>query len=255
MQVFSKIFLYELLHDLKKYCTNSFLFPYIILTTQDQKIMIKKILIPGRPEFTKNYEAAVASFGAIPVVSLSETSIEDYELLILPGGGDIHPSFFNQTNTASRNLDYELDRAQFKLLDMFINADKPVLGICKGMQLINVYFGGNILQDMDADQLAIHSYQDADSYHLIFFNSLSPAPSRFGFPFSPGKMQVNSAHHQCIDHLGQGLTTLQYSLDYVPETIAHMHLPVLGLQWHPERLFFEGKNSLHPFLHHFLKDS
>lgn len=217
--------------------------------------MTKKILIPGRPELTKNYETAVASYGAAPVVSFSETSIEDYELLILPGGGDIHPSFFNQANTASRNLDYELDCAQFKLLDMFINAGKPVLGICKGMQLINIYFGGNILQDMDADRLAIHSYQDADSYHLIFFNTLSPAKAKFGFSFFPRKMQVNSAHHQCIDHLGQELTTLQYSLDYVPETIAHMHLPVLGLQWHPERLFVNGKNSLHPFLHYFLKDS
>ncbi|MBD5545198.1 MAG: C26 family cysteine hydrolase domain-containing family [Lachnospiraceae bacterium] len=215
--------------------------------------MDKKVLIPGRPEFTKNYEAAVASYGASPIVSFSDVSAKDYELLLLPGGGDIHPSFFNQTNTASRNLDYELDQAQFKLLDRFVKAEKPVLGICKGMQLINVYFGGNILQNMNADQLAIHSYQEEDSYHLIFLNTLSSIPLKIGFPFFPGKMLVNSAHHQCIDHLGQGLTTLQYSLDYVPETIAHINLPVLGFQWHPERLDYNGKNSLHPFLHHFLK--
>lgn len=217
--------------------------------------MIKKILIPGRPKFTKNYEAAVASYGAIPIVSLSETSIEDYELLILPGGGDIHPSFFNQTNTASQNLDYELDTVQFRFLDLFVKARKPVLGICKGMQLINVYFGGNIVQNMTADQLAVHSYGDEDSYHLIFFNTLSPLPFKNGLCLFPGKIQVNSAHHQCIDHLGQGLTTLQYSLDYVPETIAHIYLPILGFQWHPERLFHNGKDSLSPFLHYFLKDS
>lgn len=217
--------------------------------------MTKKILIPGRPELTKNYEAAVISYGALPVVSLSEPSIEEFELLILPGGGDIHPSFFNQTNTASQNLDYELDKAQFRFLELFLKAGKPVIGICKGMQLINVYFGGNILQNMTADQLAVHAYQEEDSYHLIFFNTLSPMPLGDGRQLFPGKTQVNSAHHQCINHLGQGLTTLQYSLDYVPETIAHISLPVLGFQWHPERLFRNGKDSLGPFLHYFLRGS
>ena len=136
-----------------------------------------------------------------------------------------------------------------------LKAGKPVLGICKGMQLINVYFGGNIVQNMTADQLAVHSYGEEDSYHLIFFNRLSPMPLKNGSGLFPEKIQVNSAHHQCIDHLGQGLTTIQYSLDYVPETIAHISLPVLGFQWHPERLFRNGKDSLGPFLHYFLKGS
>lgn len=217
--------------------------------------MKKKILIPGRPELTKNYESAVISYGALPVVSLSEPSVENYHLLILPGGGDIHPSFFNQTNTASRNLDYELDKAQFKFLELFLKAGKPVIGICKGMQLINVYFGGNIVQNMPDDQLAIHAYQGEDSCHLIFFNTLSARTLKINPRLFPGKIQVNSAHHQCIGHLGQGLTTIQYSLDYVPETIAHINLPVIGFQWHPERLYHNGKDSLGPFLHYFLKDS
>lgn len=215
--------------------------------------MKKKVLIPGRPDFTKNYEAAVTSFGALPVVSISESSAAAYDLLLLPGGGDIAPSFFNQPDIASKDLDYELDKAQFRLLDLFIKSGKSVLGICKGMQLINIYFGGNILQNMDKNHLSVHSYENGDSYHLIFFNKLSSLPEGLNPRLFPEKMQVNSAHHQCIDHLGEGLTILQYSLDYVPETIAHLTLPILGFQWHPERLCSNGKNYLHPFLHHFLK--
>ena len=214
--------------------------------------MKKNILIPGRKEFTKNYEAAVSSFGASPVVSISESSIAAYDLLLLPGGGDIDPAFFNQKNSGSTNIDYELDKAQFRLLDLFVSAKKPIMGISKGMQMINIYFGGNIIQNMNSDKLLTHSYQNEVSYHPVFLNTNALLLAKLPPSLFQRKMQVNSAHHQCIGHLGKDLTILQYCPDFVPEAIAHMYLPILGIQWHPERLLYTEGNALHPFLKWFL---
>lgn len=215
--------------------------------------MSARILIPGRKPQTKNYEAAVAAFGAAPIISTTEISIKQFDLLLLPGGGDIHPSFFNQKNTGSQNIDYELDKIQFQLLDLFIKEGKPVLGICKGMQLINIYFGGNILQTMIPDSLAVHSYKETDSYHPVFLNPYTAFPAWLTPSLFSDKQKINSAHHQCIDHLGDGLTILQYAPDFVPEAVAHLRFPILGLQWHPERLPVSGENALHPFLNCLLK--
>ena len=84
------------------------------------------------------------------------------DALILPGGGDITPAFFGE-NKGSRTVDTELDILQFQALDTAIAARIPVIGICKGMQVINVAFGGTILQDMSGDSL--HSIPSGDAFH------------------------------------------------------------------------------------------
>ena len=96
-----------------------------------------------------------------------------------------------------------------------------MIGICKGMQVINVAFGGTILQDMSGDSL--HSIPSGDAFHT----SIMTEDSRL-FKYFPVKMHVNSAHHQRIDRLGQHLKIIQRCPDD--------ELPILGLQWHPERL-------------------
>lgn len=105
-----------------------------------------------------------------------------------------------------------------------------MIGICKGMQVINVAFGGTILQDMSGDFL--HSIPSGDAFHT----SIMTEDSRL-FKYFPVKMHVNSAHHQRIDRLGQHLKIIQRCPDDgCPEALEHDELPILGLQWHPERL-------------------
>ena len=117
---------------------------------------------------------------------------------------------------------------------MCIQQHKPVLGICKGMQLINVAFGGTILQDMPCHSLHLRAGQDV--YHPVRTEPESILSSLYG-PEPLQSVCVNSAHHQCLMRLGSNLKVIQRcSLDDCPEAIIHTALPILGLQWHPERL-------------------
>ena len=110
-----------------------------------------KLVILGRKNQTGNYETFFRKLPARTVTTL------------VPGGGDITPAFFGEKNKGSRTVDTELDILQFQALDIAIAAGIPVIGICKGMQVINVAFGGTILQDMPVDQL--HSMPSGDAFH------------------------------------------------------------------------------------------
>ena len=147
------------------------------------------------------------------------------DALLLPGGGDLAPWRYGQENTASRGLEPERDAAELALLDRFTAAGKPVLGICRGLQTINVFFGGTLLQDIPG-----HSAEcGRDRMH--------PVRSAGLFARLLGERgSVNSAHHQAAGRLGSGLEAAQWSPEGVTEALVHRRLPVWAVQWHPERL-------------------
>lgn len=152
---------------------------------------------------------------------------------MLPGGGDISPFFYHMENAGARNIDSLLDSVQFSLFQAFMSAGKPVLGICKGLQLINVAFGGTLIQELGPESLAIHAWEDADKIHITkAAHGTFPAQLYGSFP------RVNSAHHQAVGVFGEGLRAAQYGPDFVVEALYHERLPVLGVQWHPERMCF-----------------
>lgn len=197
---------------------------------------MKKILIAGYPEFTKNYEAAIDALGACPVTSLHVPDPTGYDGLILPGGGDIDPKLFGQLNHGSRVIDPELDRLQLAILKSFIINRKPVLGICKGMQLINIYFGGDIIQHLSTYQ--VHQYDGKDQIHETTACKGSLLYRLYGKAFC-----VNSAHHQGVDMNGRGICYTQFASDGVVEGLCHAYLPIVGVQWHPERMCFDHKRE------------
>ena len=197
---------------------------------------MKKILIAGYPELTKNYENAIASSGALPVTSLQLPDITEYDGLILPGGGDVDPKLFGQLNHGSRVIDPELDRLQLAILKSFVLFKKPVLGICKGMQLINIYFGGDIIQHLPTCET--HQYNGQDQIHGATAYTDSLLYHLYGKTFV-----INSAHHQGVDMKGQGIHYQQFSPDGVVEGLCHDYLPIHGVQWHPERMCFQHKRK------------
>lgn len=200
------------------------------------RIIMKKILIAGHPEQTKNYEAALTALSADCVTTLNVPTTAPYDGLILPGGGDIDPKLFGQLNHGSRVIDPILDRLQLAVLKAFVLDRKPVLGICKGMQLINIYFGGDIHQNLPSYKM--HQYDGQDQIHKT-----SALPGSFLHRLYGQDFTVNSAHHQGVDSPGRGITYVQYCLDGVVEGLTHDYLPIWGVQWHPERMCFAHKKS------------
>jgi len=193
---------------------------------------LKRILIAGYPELTTNYENTLCKLGASYTTSLHVPEVSCYDGLLLPGGGDIDPKLFGQLNCGSRNLDPILDRLQLAILHAFVLCKKPVIGICKGMQLINIYFGGNIHQHLSA--YGTHQYNGQDQIHETTACKGSLLSALYGDHFV-----VNSAHHQGVHSPGRNISYIQHCPDGVVEGLTHNYLPILGVQWHPERMCFE----------------
>lgn len=190
-----------------------------------------KIAVIGRKKDTSNYEAFFSKMPAQAVTTLFLGDLAACDGVVLPGGGDITPGFFGERSSGSRNIDTELDILQFQALDFCILHQIPVIGICKGMQVINVAFGGTILQDLPTADM--HRYNGADQYH-----DTQIAPDSFLAGLYGDKMTVNSAHHQGLKLVGRELVPIQWCpQDGCIEAIVHESLPIFGLQWHPERLF------------------
>ncbi|MBO5282961.1 MAG: gamma-glutamyl-gamma-aminobutyrate hydrolase family protein [Lachnospiraceae bacterium] len=189
-----------------------------------------KIGIVGRKKDTGNYERFLDRHHTAHLTSLSISDLSTCQRLLFPGGGDITPAFFGQRDHGSRSIDTELDILQLQALEYGIQNRLPILGICKGMQIINVGFGGSIIQDLPTAH--IHRYQGEDQYHLAVNHPGSCLQCLYG-----DTMLVNSAHHQGLDKLGKGLRVISHCpSDQCVEAIRHDTLPIIGVQWHPERL-------------------
>lgn len=189
-----------------------------------------KIAILGRKKDTVNYEKFIRLLPAEPVTTLNPMLVSECSALILPGGGDISPAFFGERNNGSKNIDTELDILQFQAFNYAMDQRLPTLGICKGMQVINVALGGTITQDLPT--ACIHQYAGKDQYHNTTIMEGSCLYQLYG-----AEALVNSAHHQGVKRIGKGLCPIQWcSVDHCVEAITHETFPILGLQWHPERI-------------------
>ena len=186
-----------------------------------------RVCIPGSAGIYQNYGAAVLRAGGIPCFG---ANLESCDCLLLPGGGDLEPWRYGQANTASHSLDPAQDALEWKLLEHFVSRKLPVLGVCRGMQTINVFFGGDLIQDWPGHS----AVNGRDRLHAV-----TAAPSVLRTLYGE-RCVVNSSHHQIVGGLGDGLETVQWADDGAVEALRHRILPVWGVQWHPERLLDTG---------------
>lgn len=186
----------------------------------------------------KAYVDWVAKAGGIPLMLpiLSAASdiraqLELVDGLLLSGGQDVDPSYYNEPNhpllgTVARSRDdYEM-----LLLKIAEEQKKPILGICRGLQLINVAFGGTLYQDL-TEQSESHKNNHLEGSHLVIFEEASP----FASLFSREVVTTNSFHHQAIKKLASGFEVVARSEDGVIEAIGRSGGNwIFALQWHPE---------------------
>ncbi|MGV7206898.1 gamma-glutamyl-gamma-aminobutyrate hydrolase family protein [Oxalobacteraceae bacterium A2-2] len=157
--------------------------------------------------------------------------------LVLQGGADVSPQSYSETPTRPEwSGDRARDMYELELLHEFVEAGKPVLGICRGCQLINVAFGGSLYQDIATDVPEalphVHDLYDRHRHEISF-----PAGSSLGrmLKGTRGGL-VNSIHHQAVKQLGRDMEVEALSVpDNMIEAIRYRKAPfVMGLQWHPE---------------------
>lgn len=196
---------------------------------KDEKI---KILISGAigPKFPLFIAALERSGAQVEGGYLPECS-GDYDGLLLAGGYDVAPERYGESDNGSKTLDLARDECEFALIEKFSKENKPIFGICRGMQIMNVYFGGTLIGDLP--ETPKHVSGEDTTYHKIDLVSDSIIGRMFG-----DSLTVNSFHHQAVKDMAAGFKPTAFSSeDGVIEAMEHADKPWFGLQFHPERMY------------------
>jgi putative glutamine amidotransferase len=157
-----------------------------------------------------------------------------FDGLLLTGGGDVNPARYGEERHPSvYGVDDDRDSFEMTLVTAAIEAEMPVLGICRGMQVLNVALGGTLEQHiLDRDELLPHG--DPTVGAVLHAVGLTPG-SRMAATVGADRTMCSSHHHQAIDRLGAGLIVVGSSDDGLPEAVELDGVPwIVGVQWHPE---------------------
>ena len=201
--------------------------------------MRPKILLSTGGGNAANYLAAIKTAGGTGEAKYLPAPDLSYDGLVLTGGDDMDPALFGQEDRGSRGIDRARDGAELALLGAFCSANKPVLAICRGHQVVNVWLGGDLIQDLGPELNPFHQGGDeSDQVHLVRAAEGTLLDRLYG-PVFP----VNSSHHQAVGRLGRGLRAAAWSEDGVVEAVEHDTLPLLSVQFHPERMTGERARS------------
>ena len=175
-----------------------------------------KIFVYGKYPH-QNYIKAVKKAGFTVTMNPDEA-----DCLLLGGGGDVAPCLYGGVGTNARDVDIERDVNELYLIRKFLKTDRYVFGICRGEQIINVYFGGTLYNTLSSR----HAYRGRDRLHAATFKGLlKKTYGEAGI--------VNSAHRQAVQRLGCGLKATAIADDGEIEAIEGKN--VFAVQFHPER--------------------
>jgi putative glutamine amidotransferase len=182
-----------------------------------------------------DYTDAFLNHGALPVIVPAHPShaaaiISSVDALLLTGGSDVDPRRYRHaTDPRTYHPDSRRDEFELALIEAAIGAGRPILGICRGLQILNVALGGTLTQHVED-----HARRDMPGGPA---QSIEITPgSRLHAALGVDTLEVNSLHHQAVASLGAGLIASARAADGVVEALEHQHAPILAVQWHPEKL-------------------
>ena len=225
--------------------------PIIGITTTNLKAL------PGIPEavpdswvMSQRFIFAPTMAGGVPwMIPLLEHEddlrpiYERLDGILIPGGADVDPSVYGEERHECCEVsDPPRDRVELQLIRWALEDGKPVLGICRGIQLINLAAGGTLYQDLAAqlEGCVKHDYFPGQGFErdALTHDVVIEEGSRIADVFGAGRLRVNSMHHQAIRTLGEGIVvTARSADDGVIEGIEVPDHPfMVGVQWHPEAL-------------------
>jgi putative glutamine amidotransferase len=186
----------------------------------------------------------VSRKGILPVLipdieaSLQKDILDEMDGFVFQGGADIAPETYGEQPLGRWKGDRVRDVYELQILDYAIKHQKPVLGICRGFQLMNVYFGGTLYQDTLTQNPDFESHRSAELYDTHKHEITFVEDSFFGELYQDIEHPwVNTIHHQAVKELGENLEVYAWSPDGIVEAFGYTKEPagkVMGVQWHPE---------------------
>lgn len=203
------------------------------------------------------YVKAVQKAGGLPLVlpigeeNLAKEYISQIDKLILAGGQDVSPKFYKQTKTVQGSYSEARDRFELALLDEALLQNKPVFAVCRGMQLMNVFFGGDLKQDLSSFTKILHMQipiPKEQPSHELLTKDYSILQQIYGT-----KANVNSFHNQALNRVSTSLTESAFCPDGVIEAVENKGQRLLGVQWHPDFAFEVQPNEMTIF-HYVVKN-
>ena len=213
--------------------------PLIGLTPLVEDVRMKHWMRPG-------YMEGVSAAGGLPVMlpltadegELAEAAAR-CDGLLLTGGPDVDPARYGQEILpVGVGISPERDAMECAAFRLFEAAGKPILGICRGVQLINVMRGGTLYQDIPAQHPSAIAHRQLED-HDVPTHEVRPLPSTPLWKLSGGQpLRVNTLHHQAVDRPGEGVEVMGVAPDGLIEAIWVPSYPFMwGVQWHPEYLW------------------
>ena len=193
------------------------------------------------------YRDAVAASGGIPLLlapvadGTIDTLLDRLDGLVLTGGGDIHPRFYgSQINDEMYDIHESRDVFEMALARRAAARNMPTLAICRGMQVVNVAFGGSLIEDIPAEIGTRHATLGEGAYERHQAVGLDETCNLAAL-FGDTQLKVNSIHHQSVRDVARGFRIVAWADDGVVEAIeAEGDWPLLAVQWHPEYLHAGG---------------
>ena len=187
--------------------------------------------------YFSDYATSVLLAGGLPVFLPMDAPpaelVERMDAILLVGGDDVDPRRYGQAiGEHTTTVDPQRDEFETALAEVAIDTQTPLLGICRGIQLLNVVRGGSLIQHLPTGQGESHAGYAYPRSHRV--HEVRTAPGSLVESLYGESLMVNTFHHQAVDVPGEGLTVTATAPDGVIEAVELEDAPVLAVQWHPE---------------------